>query len=54
LRDAVHESAHHEFIVAITDYAEALEIGPGLDDPDMCPHLSKAEIESTLDYVEVS
>ena len=52
-RAIVLESVYDEFVDAITDYADGLEVGPGLDDPDMGPHVSEAELESTLDYVEV-
>ena len=52
-RAIVLESVYDEFVDAITDYADALEIGPGLDDPDMGPHVSEAELEGTLDYVEI-
>ena len=52
-RAIVHESVHNEFLDAIVEYAESLEIGPGLNDPDVGPHVSEGELESTLKYVEV-
>jgi aldehyde dehydrogenase (NAD+) len=52
-RAIVHEDVATEFIEAVVEYAEAVDIGPGLDDPDMGPHVSKSELDSTLEYVEV-
>ena len=53
-RAIVHEDIHDEFVDAITDYAESLEIGPGLNDPDMGPHVSRGELDSTLEYVDIA
>ena len=50
-RAIVHEDIYDEFVDAVVDYAESVEIGPGLDDPDIGPHVSKGELESTLEYV---
>ncbi|SEP25447.1 aldehyde dehydrogenase (NAD+) [Halogranum amylolyticum] len=52
-RAIVHEQVYDEFIEAIAEYAESLDVGPGLDDPDVGPHVSKGELESTLDYIDV-
>ena len=52
-RAIVHEQVYDEFLDAITEYAESLEVGPGLDDPDVGPHVSDAELASTLEYVEI-
>jgi len=52
-RAIVYEEVYDEFVDAMVDYAESLEVGPGLDDPGMGPHVSADELESTLDYVEV-
>ena len=52
-RALVHEDVYDEFVDAIVAYAESLEMGPGLDDPDMGPHVSESELESTLEYVEI-
>lgn len=53
-RAIIHESVADEFLNGIVEYAESLEIGPGLDDPDMGPHVSKAELEVTLEYIDVA
>ncbi|MFA9418238.1 aldehyde dehydrogenase family protein [Natrinema sp. HArc-T2] len=52
-RAIVHEDIYNEFTQLITEYAESLDIGPGLEDPDMGPHVSQAEVKSTLDFVDV-
>ena len=51
-RVVVHDSVYDEFIEALVAYADDLEIGPGLDDPDMGPHFDRAHLEGTLEYVE--
>ncbi|WP_408960205.1 aldehyde dehydrogenase family protein [Natrinema sp. 74] len=53
-RAIVHEDIADEFVDALTDYAKSIEIGPGLEDPDMGPHVSQSELESTLEYVDVA
>lgn len=52
-RVIVHDSIHDEFVDGLINYAENLVIGSGLDDPDMGPHVSQGELETTLDYVNV-
>jgi aldehyde dehydrogenase (NAD+) len=52
-RAVVHEDVYDEFVAAITDYAESLVVGDGLDDPDMGPHVSEDELSSTLEYVDI-
>jgi len=52
-RAIVHEDVHDEFLDRVVDYAASLSVGPGLDDPDVGPHVSEAELERTLDYVDV-
>ncbi len=52
-RAIVHEEVYDEFVEAMVEYATDVEIGPGLENPDMGPHVSAAELESTLEYVEV-
>ncbi|MFB6228959.1 MAG: aldehyde dehydrogenase family protein [Halobacteriales archaeon] len=52
-RAIVYEDAYEEFVDALLDYAESIEIGPGLEDPDMGPHVTESELEGTLDYIEV-
>lgn len=52
-RAIVHEAAYDEFVDAVVQRAEAIELGHGSDDPGMGPQVSRSELESTLDYVEV-
>jgi 2,5-dioxopentanoate dehydrogenase len=52
-RAIVYADVYDEFVDAIVGYAESLEIGPGLEDPDMGPHVTESELEGTLDYIEV-
>jgi aldehyde dehydrogenase (NAD+) len=53
-RAIVHTDVYDEFVAGITKYAESLDIGPGLDDPGMGPHVNEGEFESTLDYVDIA
>jgi len=53
-RAIVHEEVYDEFVDALVDYAEGLEIGPGLDDPGMGPHVDESQLETTLDYAETA
>ena len=52
-RAVVHEDVHDEFLDAMVEYAASLEVGAGLDDPDVGPHVSASELDSTLEYVEL-
>lgn len=52
-RAIVHEDVYEEFVDRMVAYAEDVDVGPGLDDPDMGPHVSKGELDGTLNYVEV-
>ncbi|PSQ25523.1 aldehyde dehydrogenase family protein [Halobacteriales archaeon QS_9_68_17] len=52
-RAIVYEGVYDEFVDAVVDRAEVIEPGHGLDDPDMGPHVSESELESTVDYVDV-
>ncbi|MFC6725486.1 aldehyde dehydrogenase family protein, partial [Halobium palmae] len=53
-RALVHEDVYDEFVDELVDYAENLEVGPGLDDPGMGPHVSQDQLETTLDYVDLA
>ncbi|WP_135305535.1 2,5-dioxovalerate dehydrogenase [Haloarcula amylovorans] len=52
-RAIVHEQVFDEFVEAMVEYAESVKLGSGLTDPDMGPHVSQSELESTLEYVEI-
>jgi aldehyde dehydrogenase (NAD+) len=53
-RAVVHESVYEEFVDGIVEYAEDIELGPGLEDAGMGPHVTESELQGTLDYVEVA
>jgi 2,5-dioxopentanoate dehydrogenase len=53
-RVIVHESVYDEFVEELVAYAESLDIGPGVENPDMGPQVSQSELESTLEYVETA
>lgn len=53
-RVIVHESIHDEFVDELVNYAESLDIGPGVEDSDMGAHVNESELESTLEYVETA
>ncbi|QHS18135.1 aldehyde dehydrogenase family protein [haloarchaeon 3A1-DGR] len=52
-RAIVHEDVYDEFLESIVAYAEDLTVADGFEDPDMGPHVSESELESTLEYVAV-
>lgn len=52
-RAIIHEKIYDEFVDAMIEYANSIEIGPGIEDPDMGPHVSKSELESTIEYIEI-
>jgi aldehyde dehydrogenase (NAD+) len=43
---------YDEFVEGLVDYAENLEVGPGLE-ADIGPQVTAAERDGTLDYIEV-
>ncbi|MEM0947098.1 MAG: aldehyde dehydrogenase family protein [Pseudomonadota bacterium] len=50
----VHESIHHKVLDTLAGLAEALSIGPGLDDPpnDLGPVISERQMNMILGHVE--
>jgi aldehyde dehydrogenase (NAD+) len=52
-RAIIHETVYDDFKDAIVKYAQEIEIGGGLEEPDMGPQVSENELESTLDYIEI-
>ncbi|WP_435335830.1 aldehyde dehydrogenase family protein [Haloarchaeobius sp. TZWWS8] len=52
-RAIVHESVYDEFVDELVAYAEALSIGPGLEDNDMGPQVSASELDDTMTYIDV-
>ncbi|QPV62822.1 aldehyde dehydrogenase family protein [Halosimplex litoreum] len=53
-RAIVHTDVYDEFVEGIVEYAESIDIGPGVEDPGMGPHVTQSELESTLEYVDVA
>jgi 2,5-dioxopentanoate dehydrogenase len=51
-RAIVHQSIHDQFLARIVDYANSISVG-ARESADMGPHASEAELEGTLEYVEV-
>lgn len=52
-RAIVHEAVVDEFLEGVVEYAEDIDIGPGLEGGEMGPHVNATELEGTLDYIEV-
>ncbi|SFL44476.1 aldehyde dehydrogenase (NAD+) [Halogranum rubrum] len=52
-RAIVHEDVYDDFLDAIVDHAETLEVGDGSSGVDMGPHVTESELEETLEYVDV-
>ncbi|WP_207592448.1 aldehyde dehydrogenase family protein [Halomontanus rarus] len=52
-RAIVHTDVYDEFVDAIVERAEAIEVGPG-DEYDMGPQVSESELEGTLDYIQIA
>jgi len=50
----VHEDVAAELTDAVVERANALSIGPGMNDPDMGPAVSAAENETNLEYIEIA
>jgi aldehyde dehydrogenase (NAD+) len=53
-RAIVHTDVYDEFVEGIVEYAESIDVGPGPEDPDMGPQVSRDELESTLAYVDTA
>ncbi|MCU4753156.1 aldehyde dehydrogenase family protein [Halobacteria archaeon AArc-curdl1] len=51
-RAIVHEEVYDEFLKAIVDRTETIDVGPGLEGGEMGPQVSKGELESTLEYID--
>ncbi|RKD95561.1 2,5-dioxovalerate dehydrogenase [Halopiger aswanensis] len=52
-RAIVHTDVYDEFVDAVVEQAESIEIGPG-DEYDMGPQVTESELEGTLDYIEIA
>ena len=52
-RAVVHESNYDEFVDALVEEAESIDIGPG-NEHEMGPQVSQGELDSTLEYIDVA
>jgi len=52
-RAVVHEDVYDEFVDALVEEAESIDIGPGLDH-EMGPQVSQSELDSTLEYIDIA
>ncbi|MFW6040771.1 MAG: aldehyde dehydrogenase family protein [Thermoplasmatota archaeon] len=52
-RAVVYDEVYDEFLENIIELADNIKVGPGLQDPDMGPQVSKEELDSTLDYIDI-
>jgi len=53
-RAIVTSAVHDEFLEGIVSYARSLTVGDGRERADMGPHVSRSELEGTLDYIKVA
>ncbi|MFB6198798.1 MAG: aldehyde dehydrogenase family protein [Halobacteriaceae archaeon] len=53
-RAIVHEGLYDDFVDQISEFAENIEVGYGLDGADMGPQVSESELNGTLDYIDVA
>jgi aldehyde dehydrogenase (NAD+) len=51
-RILVHQSIHKEFAQRLVDRVSGLTVGPGVDDPDLGPLSSRAQLERVLDLID--
>lgn len=49
----VHKSIHDDFVDKLAGKAENLELGPGLDDPDVGPLVSEEQFEKVKQYIQL-
>ena len=53
-RAIVHTDIYNEFVDGIVQRAEAIDVGPGIEDPDMGPQVNQNELDSTLEYIDIA
>jgi len=49
----VEKSARDKVVDLLSQKAKSMRLGPGVDDPDMGPVISKVQYEKILDYIDV-
>ncbi|MDX1746020.1 MAG: aldehyde dehydrogenase family protein [Halobacteriales archaeon] len=52
-RAIVHDAVYDDFLEALVDRAEAIDVGPALDGADMGPQATQSELDGTLEYIEI-
>jgi aldehyde dehydrogenase (NAD+) len=52
-RAIVVESQYEAFVDALVKHVESLEVGPGMDDPDVAPQVNQSELDGTLEYIDI-
>lgn len=52
-RALVHETIYEEFVERIVSIAEAYELGPGVEDPDMGPLNHADHLEKVREYIDI-
>lgn len=50
----VEESIHQDFVNKVVHRIEQLKIGPGINDPDVGPIVSKKQVDTILKYIEIA
>jgi len=52
-RAIVHEKIYDDFLSKLIEKVENIEVGPGIENPDMGPQVSRKELQSTLDLIKI-
>ncbi|MGM0404997.1 MAG: aldehyde dehydrogenase family protein [Thermoplasmatota archaeon] len=52
-RAIVHDKIYDNFISKLIERIRDIKVGPGLENPDMGPQVSKDELQSTLDFIKI-
>ena len=52
-RVIVHEKIYDDFLSKLIEKVENIEVGPGIENPDMGPQVSGKELQSTLDLIKI-
>jgi acyl-CoA reductase-like NAD-dependent aldehyde dehydrogenase len=49
----LHQQNHDEFLEKLIERTKQLRVGPGLQNPDLGPVISEAQLERVLNYIEI-
>ncbi|MCG3127982.1 MAG: NAD/NADP-dependent betaine aldehyde dehydrogenase [Phycisphaerae bacterium] len=50
----LQRSIHDEFVARLADAARRLRVGPGIDDPDVGPLISRQQRDAVLDFIDAA